>query len=392
MSQQYHDLILKPKKDKAIKNYHHWIFSGAVARTPEAENGSIVAVYNAEKELLGHAYYNNKCSIVARMISFGNQDPFVALRQNIKSAIDFRKNYFEDQKTNAYRLINSEGDSLPGLIVDRYADIVVLQISTLGMEKLKSYIVEMLLKELEPQAIYEKSDLPSRREEGLSPEEKIITGSLPQDLEIEENALRFAIDICEGQKTGFFLDQREMRNLVRDYSKGKKVLNCFSYSGGFSVYAMSGGAVKADSVDISEEAIGLAHKNFELNQFNPNTSSFFAQDVFAFLRENSLEYDFIILDPPAFAKTKNDVVKACRGYKDINRLALQKMPAKSFLLTSSCSYFVDEKLFQTVIFQAAREANRQVRIIQRHLLAADHPLNVYHPEGEYLKSLLLYVE
>lgn len=392
MNTPYASLILKPKKDKAIANYHHWIFSGAVQHASDLENGSIVAVYTAEKELLGHAYYNNKCSIVARMISFGHQDPLDALAENVRNAISFRKKYFLNRDTTAYRLINSEGDRLPGLIVDQYGDVLVVQISTLGMEKLKDHIVKILLAELAPAVIYEKSNLPSRREEGLLPFEQVLNGTLPAALEIVENGLRFLVDVPHGQKTGFFLDQREMRKLVSAYAKGKKVLNCFSYSGGFSVYAMQGGAVRADSVDISEAAIQLARQNFALNSFDMADSRFHARDVFAFLRDDELAYDFIILDPPAFAKTKNDVVKACRGYKDINRLAMQKMPSGSFLLTSSCSYFVDDKLFQTVVFQAAREANRTVRIIGRHILAPDHPINIYHPEGEYLKSLLLYVE
>jgi 23S rRNA (cytosine1962-C5)-methyltransferase len=235
--------------------------------------------------------------------------------------------------------------------------------------------------------------IPSRREEGLLDEEGVLYGTLPTDeLVVRENGLLFAVSVVEGQKTGFFLDHREMRHGIRLISSGKRVLNCFGYTGGFSVYAAAGGAKQVDTVDISGGAIAGARRNMELNGFSSAAHQFVEGDVFAFLRESPLDYDIVILDPPAFAKKKKDIVQACRGYKDINRIALQKMPKGSILLTSSCSYYVDPVLFQTVVFQAAVEAGRQVKIIGRHQLAFDHPINLCHPEGEYLKSLLLYVE
>lgn len=200
------------------------------------------------------------------------------------------------------------------------------------------------------------------------------------------------VDIVGGQKTGFFLDQREMRQWVRGLSKDKRVLNCFGYTGGFSVYALAGGASEVVTVDISEQAIAMAEKNIAMNGGKKKNAPCVAADAFAWLRENELPFDLIILDPPAFAKQKNDVVQACRGYKDINRLAIQKIPAGGMILTSSCSYHVDEKLFQQVVFQAAHEADRRARVIGRHRLAPDHPINIFHPEGEYLKSMLLFVD
>jgi 23S rRNA (cytosine1962-C5)-methyltransferase len=215
---------------------------------------------------------------------------------------------------------------------------------------------------------------------------------LPKTLQMLENDLKFNVDLQAGQKTGFYLDQREMRVMVETLAKDKRVLNCFAYTGGFSLYAQRGGAEHVCSVDISASAMELARQNFLLNGYKAPVKDFVTADVFQFLREQELNYDLIVLDPPAFTKHKRDIIQACRGYKDLNRIALQKIPSGSYLLTCSCSYHVDEKLFQTVVFQAASEAVRRVRILQRHHLAPDHPINIYHPEGSYLKSLLLYVE
>lgn len=378
---------LKPGKEKPLLNRHHWIFSGAVANLPSFDPGAILPVESSQGTLLGHAYFNKASSIVGRMIAFGEEEPLQAMMRRILNAILFRKSLF-GAETTAYRLINGEGDSLPGLIVDVYNDVLVLQISTLGMEKLKPHVLKILQEELHPKAILEKSLLPSRKEEGLAPFQGMLFGKIPEPLIVLENGLKFQVDPEKGQKTGFFLDQRQMRSYVRSISKGKRVLNVFAYTGGFSVYAFAGGAISVDSVDISKEAMELAEKNCFLNGFKGN---FFAEDAFEFLRKSPLDYDLVILDPPAFAKKAKDVVQACRGYKDINRVALQKMPPGSTLITCSCSHFIDEKLFSQVLFQAAAEAKREVRIIGKHQLAPDHPVNLFHPEGSYLKSLVLYL-
>lgn len=385
------NVVLKPGKDKAIRHHHHWIFSGAIKRWPPCENGDILGVESAQGDFLGYGYFHRGTSIAGRMLSFDTTPPQTAVQELIQRAARFRSMLFNHKTTNAYRLIHSEGDGIPGLIVDQYADTLVMQISTLGIEKIKPTIIAELRSELQPRTIWEKSDNPSRTEEGLPPLEGILWGKPPGMVDIIENDLPFTVDIIHGQKTGFFLDQRENRAWVRSLARDRTVLNCFGYTGGFSLAALSGGARYAKTVDTSEEAICHANLHAERMGFTQSHEGIIA-DVFTYLREAEIEENFIILDPPAFAKHKTDVIRACRGYKDINRLAMMKIPPGGLLLTCSCSYHIDEKLFQTVVFQAASEAKRRVRIIGRHHLAPDHPVNIFHPEGEYLKSLLLYVE
>lgn len=383
-------ITLKPGKEKPLLQKHHWVFSGAVASISKEGDGSLFRVNSSKGDTLGIAYANRKSSILARMISFSDGDPFLSIEQNIHQAVALRKNLISTD-TTAYRLINGEGDLLPGLIVDRYSDYLVIQISTLGMEKIKPFIIEKLTSLLAPKGILEKSELPSRKEEGLPPVTTLLFGKVPDQIEVLENGLKFLIEPQKGQKTGFFLDQREMRKLVGSLSKGKNVLNCFSYTGGFSVYAAAGGAKSVNSVDISKEATELAKQNMAINGFTVPEGNFIAEDVFEYLRK-PLPFELVILDPPAFAKRAKDVVNGCRGYKEINRLAMQKMPPQSILITCSCSYHVDEELFQKVAFQAALEAGRKVKLIGRHRQAVDHPVNLYHPEGDYLKSLILWLE
>jgi 23S rRNA (cytosine1962-C5)-methyltransferase len=385
-------VVLKPGKDRAVRHRHHWIFSGAIRDLPEFEDGSILPVHSAEGELLGHGYFNRKSSITGRMVSFGPGSPEEEIRRAVERALAFRAVLFDPAVTNACRLVNAEGDGLPGLIADLYDDVLVLQVATLGMEKLKPYVLELLTAALRPRAVLEKSDLAARREEGLEDAQGFLSGERVDRLRVVEEGIPYWVDLSQGQKTGFYLDQRESRRLVRAFAGGRKVLNTFSYSGAFSVCALKGGAIRADSVDSSGAAIGLAQENFELNGLASDSGLFFTADVFEFLREPALDHDFIILDPPAFAKKKSDVVAACRGYKDINRLALQRVRGPGLVLTFSCSHFVDEGLFQQVVFQAAHEAGRRVRIIQKHRQAFDHPVNIYHPETAYLKGFLLYID
>lgn len=383
-------IALKPGKEKAILNRHHWIFSGAIASAPKDVFGDILPVYASSDVFLGSAYYNPKASIAARMISFDQMDPKEALQKHLTEALNLRKSLLGND-TNAMRLVNAEGDLLPGLIIDQYDHFLVMQISTLGMHRLIPFFVDSLTKILKPSGILEKSESLALKEEGLMPATHMLSGEPQQEITIKENALKFIVKPFEGQKTGFFLDQREMRAWIKSLSANKRVLNAFSYTGGFTVYALSGGAKSVDSIDISEKAIDLAQQNTAINGFSTQENKFIVEDVFQFLRSSPLGYDLIILDPPAFAKRAKDVIPACRGYKDINRLAMEKMPKNSLLLTCSCSYYVDESLFQKVLFQAAAEAKRSVKIIGKHRQAQDHPVNIFHPEGQYLKSFLLYI-
>ncbi|MCE5317817.1 MAG: class I SAM-dependent rRNA methyltransferase, partial [Parachlamydia sp.] len=334
-------VVLKPGKEKAIRHRHHWIFSGAVASMPEGDEGALWPVYSSNGQLLGSAYFNQKVNIVGRMVAFGEISPHDAIRQHLEQAVALRERLFRGSDTNAYRLVNAEGDLLPGLIVDRYDQVLAIQISTLGMDRLRPFIVEELQRLIKPRSIYEKSHMSSRREEGLTDVQGLVLGESVDEVEIRENGLRFLVSIAEGQKTGFFLDHREMRVSVKEMAKDKRVLNCFAYTGGFSIYAAAGGAKLVESVDLSAQAIAWARKNDQLNGFGTPDSHFHVADVFEFLRQRDLPFDLVILDPPAFAKKQRDVIAACRGYKEINRVAMQKMPKGSLLLTSSCSYHVD---------------------------------------------------
>jgi len=382
-------VLLKPGKDKAVRNRHHWIFSGAVRRFPDFEDGEILDVRDANGGFLGRGYFNRRSSITGRMIAFDETPPGEAVENAVRRAAALRERLLGGS-TDAFRVVNGEGDGLPGLIVDRYGGVLVLQISTLGIERLKPAILDVLERTLSPETILEKSNLPSRREEGMAPFEGLLRGRPVEAVEIRENGLRFRVDLAASQKTGFYLDQRENRKLVRDLAAGRRVLNAFCYTGGFTIAAWAGGAASITSLDVSAPALELARANVGLNGFSGRENTYLLGDAFETLRRLPLDFDLIILDPPAFAKRKSEVVAACRGYKDIHRIVFQKCPEGALILTFSCSYFVDEKLFRQVIFQAAGEAGRRVQIIGRHRPTGDHPVNVFHPEGDYLKGWLLH--
>jgi len=383
-------VVLKEGKEKSLLRRHPWIFSGAIASIPEIEPGEVLPVYSSCNTFLCNAYFHPSNSLSGRVLSFTKEPIEKVIEDKLQRSIALRKKFLAT--TNAYRLVNSEGDGLPGLVIDCYADVLVMQISTFGMQRWKGYLVDLLCKLLSPRIIYEKSTSFSRKTEGLEDSEGVLFGEECNEVEIIENGIKFLVSLTDGQKTGFFLDQREMRKLLSTYCKEARVLNCFSYSAGFSLSALQGGAKEVVSVDICKRACDLARRNTLLNNFSESSHRIIQEDVFHFLKESSLEYDVVILDPPAFAKKKGDIPAACSGYKEINRGVLEKMPSQGLLLSSSCSYHVDDKLFQNLLFQAAQEAGRNVKILHRHLHAIDHPTSLYHPEGEYLKSLLLYVE
>lgn len=385
-------LILKPGKEKPLLSRHHWIFSGAISNAPAVEPGSILPVYSSAKEHLGYGYYNPSSQIAVRMLSFDetpfNQNSLSAL---IKNALARRKTNPLFTQTNAYRLIFSEGDFLPGLIVDQYAEHLVVQFLTLGMECLKPAIIEILLDQLAPKSIYERSDHESRKAENLKPVSGELYGTTPNSIIIRETNMDFAVQVKTGQKTGFFLDQRENRDLIRQLSPGKTVLNLFSYTGGFTVAAHKGGAKEVISVDSSEKALSLLEENLALNGITAPSSTVKA-NVFEYLRSEPLLSDLIIVDPPALAKKRGDINSAARAYKDLNLQVFKNCPPQSLILTCSCSRYMDSELFQKVIFSALLDAGKKAVILRKISHPADHPINLYHPESEYIKSLLLWVE
>lgn len=371
-------VVLKPGRDASVLRRHPWIFSGAIAEMPPCEPGDIFPVYSSSGKLLASAYFHPKNSIAGRILSFGEEPALTALNRHLKEACDLRT-------LPACRLINAEGDFLPGLIVDKYNDVLVIQISTCGMELLKDHVISFLKQRFQPRMIYEKSLSAARREEGLKDFEGVIYGEEVPEVIIEENGVSHLVPIFEGQKTGFFLDQRAMRLLIQRLSLGKRVLNCFAYTGGFGRAALHGGAILVDNIEISKEICKLSE------QHNPDRAKFHyhCSDVFDFLKKSALNYDIVILDPPAFVKKKSDLHAACGAYKELNRLVMEKVPAGTLLLTSSCSSYMEANLFQNLIAQAGAEAGRDIRILGKHLQAEDHPVSLYHPEGDYLKSLLL---
>lgn len=395
-------VVLSPGKEKPIQGGHHWIFSGAIREMPrDFADGSILPVYNHQGQFIGLGYFNRKSDITGRMLTWGSWDVETYLSEKVAEAVGLRLDMFKSEDTDCVRLINGEGDGMPGFIVDRYADVLVMQVSTLGSEMLKPKVVEMVVDTLKTKGInivcvYEKSKMPARRKEGLGESEGVIWGELPKTTVATERGIKYEIDFANSHKTGFYLDQREMRSQIKALAAGRSVLNCCSYTGGFSLAAASGGAKLVHSLDISQEVISQAERNFDLNSDNKTIAKaeteFSALDVFAYLRADDIsKYNLVILDPPAFAKKAQDVPNAVRAYTEMNRLAIKKCAPHSFILTCSCSYHVNREMFEQTVLRAAAATGRSVRVIGTHRLAADHVINAGHPEGEYLKSLLLYV-
>lgn len=390
---EYGRVFLKAGKEKPLRGFHPWVFSGAIDRLDDTlKPGDLVKVHSAREEFLGVGYFNPDSQITVRMLGF--KDEPVDLAFFVKKFTQAKKLRDElmPPETNAIRWVHSEGDFLAGVIVDRYGDYLSVQFLTKGIQMLRPLILEAIRKVFQPKGICERIDPDMRRMEGMLAGEKSETqGELPAKVEIEEYGHRFWVDIKSGQKTGFFLDQRENRNLTGGCSKGKNVLNCFAYSGGFSVYAAKGGASSVTSVEIQKKAVETMKVNFELNHLSGEQYQFVCEDVFEFLRKDTHEYDLVVLDPPAFCQHKNQIHKASRGYKDINLYAMKRLRPGGLLFTSSCSAFISPDLFQKIVFGAAKDAGREVQIIQKTSHPMDHPINIYHPEGEYLKGLFLRV-
>ncbi len=372
---------------------HPWIFSGALARVDGGiEDGTIASVADSAGNHLGYGYYNSRSGIAVRMLSLGERKiDKDFLRERITRAAAQRAGDPGLSRCNSYRLFYSESDGLPGFIADRYGEYIVIQSLTLGIERLKNDLVEILIDMFKPAGMYERSDHPGRALEGMEEFTGDLSGATPDEVEVEERGARFIACIKSGQKTGFFLDQRENRSLVKSYSSGRDVLNLFSYTGGFTVAALQGGAASVISVDSSRDSLDCLTRNVKLNSCTGN-SEIVEDNVFDFVRSRDINSSFIIIDPPALVKKRGDVNRGSRAYKDVNMNVFRKCPPGSYVLTCSCSRYIDIGLFQKILFSAMLDSGRRGSIVGRQFQSTDHPVSLFHPESEYLKSMLLFVE
>ena len=390
--------ILYSGKEKSLSRRHPWIFSGALKHhDKDIEEGDIVRVFSDKGEFLCIGHWQNG-SIAIKILSFEdepiNQD-FVSRR--IRAAVSMRRlqGLFTDEHTTIFRLVNGEGDFMPSLIVDYYDGLVVVQFHGVGMYRLKEEIKKALQDTLQSncKAIYCKSSSTLPKQEGIIAKDEFMFGTLEEDWYALENGIRYKIDYALGQKTGFFIDQKDNRKLVCEMSKGKKVLNTFAYTGGFSLSAIKGGAKEVVSVDISSRAVAICESNAKENFPQSSIHRGETADVLKYLDDiEQGRYDLIILDPPAFAKHQRHTQQALKGYRAINRKAIEKIASGGLLFTFSCSQAVSSEDFNTMVFSCAALSGRKVRIIKRLEAGLDHPQSIFHPEGEYLKGLLLYIE
>lgn len=384
---KYPRIILKSGRERSVVNRHPWVFSGSVKTALDAEAGDIVTVHDNKGDLLGYAFYSPGKTISARIFQFTDKplqidDKF--WKKKLKAALDYRMNSLYMDNTTGFRLVHAEGDELPGIILDIYGEAASLQLRRPGTSGLLPVIKQFLEEELNIFRLFVRWNDENEGE--------WISGE-GGPAEFLEYGLTFTADIENGQKTGFFLDQRDNRLKLVDFAKDRTVLNAFSYTGGFSVYALAGEAKSVVSLDSSGPALELAEAHAKMNFEGDTRHSVLQADCFQYLREMpSDHYDLIILDPPAFTKHQSTVKKASRGYKDINLKAMNKIKSGGLLFTFSCSQHISTDLFRKIIFGAAADANRSVRIMAQLTQAPDHPVSIYHPEGEYLKGLLLYVE
>ena len=405
-------IILKPKKDEAILRFHPWVFSGAIQKIvldkdypfAEPQEGELVKIADFNGKILGVGHYQIG-SIAVRVLAFGTDSlPADFFEQRLRAAYQVRKQLnLIREDNNTYRLVHGEGDFLPGLVVDVYADTAVVQAHSVGMHRHRQQIAKAIVHVVpEVKNVYYKSDdtLPFKASVEGDKTGYLIGSSAQGGLFwATENGLDFRIDWLRGQKTGFFIDQRENRSLLERYAKGKDVLNMFCYTGGFSVYALRGGAKSVDSVDVSEKAIELVNKNVERNfsslstkLSSPINHHAYAQEAFEYLAGCKDKYDLIILDPPAFAKHRDAIKNALRGYQRLNAKGIEQLRPGGILFTFSCSQAIDKEMFRLAVFSAAAQVGRKVRILHQLHQPQDHPINIFHPEGEYLKGLVLQVE
>ncbi len=384
-------IILKPNRDKPVRQKHPWIFSGAIERIDQAAaDGDVVDVVTTKGEFLARGYLNRKSQITLRLLTWNEaeliDEDFWARRLALAASWRVMSQH------EARRLVNAESDGLPGLVVDRYGDWLIVQALTLGIERVKPLLVQQLDALLRPAGIYERSEVDVREKEGLSAASGRLEGSEPPDrVEIEENGYRYLVDVKHGHKTGFYLDQRENRRKIQTYVGEAKILNLFSFSGGFAVAALKAGATSVINVDSSAEALQLARENLQLNDLSVNDLDLVEADVFSYVRQLRAEkrtFDVIIADPPKLAHSQGQIERAARAYKDLNLVALQILRPGGYLITFSCSGLIAPDLFQKIVFGAALDAGRDVQIVERLSQASDHPVLLSFPESEYLKGLV----
>jgi 23S rRNA (cytosine1962-C5)-methyltransferase len=397
--EQRRRIHLRPGRDKALKNRHPWVFDGAIAREEGSPDAAIADVFSADGSRLTSGFYSAKSQIRCRAIAFSDDLTPELLRGRIAAAVQAREGLLGGD-TDSVRLVHSEGDGLSGLVADFYAGTLVVEITSAGLEKLRDFVLDTLREAAGALApvggLMMKNDLGARRLEGLPLADEWLAGGetpLGRETVIRESGLRFVVQPGAGQKTGFFLDQRGNRAMVRAIAAGKRLLNVFSYTGGFGVSAAAGGAASVEEVDVSAPAIEMARRNHELN---PSSAALelVTADAFEHLRKRRAEgrtYDIVVVDPPAFAKSKGDVDRAARGYKDVNLQAFNLVALGGTLVTFSCSGHVSSDLFQKIVFSAAADARRDASIVRRLGAGEDHPVSIYCPEGEYLKGLVVRV-
>lgn len=388
-------IVLRSGREKSVLTRHPWIFASAIDHVEgEPAIGDTVLVFDSKKKLLAKAAYSPSSQIRARVWNLDENDVIdrAFIEKRIKASIERRSGLRVSENTDALRLIYGEADGIPGLVVDQYASTMVIQLLSAGAEKFRSEIIEILAELLNPEQIFERSDVEIRHLEGLQPREGLAWGKkMDHAIEINENGLKYLVDVTEGQKTGFYIDQRRNRQKVYELAKDKQVLNCFCYTGGFTLNALAGGAVSVTSVDSSGPALEQLKKNVKLNNLDETKSEIIEGDVFTLLRkfrDQARSFDMIVLDPPKFAPTISQAEKASRAYKDINLLAIKLLKSGGILVTFSCSGGVSRDLFQKIIAGAALDANVDLRIIDQLSQSPDHPVLVSFPESFYLKGLI----
>jgi 23S rRNA (cytosine1962-C5)-methyltransferase len=385
-------LTIKQNRTGPIAGFHPWVFSQALAAIPDGiPSGEPVHLKNEKGEFLAAGYFSSYSQIAVRIWGYDKEETVdeAFFTKRIEKAYNTRKRYLESAETDAFRIINGENDLLPGLIVDKYADYLVVQFHTAGIESWKEKIITTLEKIVVPKGIYERSDVAVRRFDHLSSVQGVLSGVVPELITIRENGLQFLVDVKHGQKTGFFLDQRDKRRAFTKYTKDASVLNCFSYTGGFSVYALAGGANKVMSIDSSQAAIDLARENIKLNGFDADKCQFISEDVKVYLRNNSERFDAIVLDPPAFVKDRKKKKEGIEGYKSINAMAMRALRERGILVTCSCSNHLSLEEFRFLLSEAGGKVRRGFKILETYTHGIDHPQSVPFTEGEYLKCFFL---